>query len=121
MAPSLIIPKEYLPAGIIALSLTELHHVSPHNVLVERERTHIAGLIQQSFTGLADISAKAAATVSAFNSLQDVLKEDPMDSTGPPSSLKKTSPELSRWRGNIIKVLSLRRYSRAAKSLSDDG
>ena len=75
MAPSLIIPKEYLPAGIIALSLTELHHVSPHNVLVERERTHIAGLIQQSFTGLADISAKAAATVSAFNSLQDVLKE----------------------------------------------
>jgi putative addiction module killer protein len=67
--------KTHLPAGIVALRLTETHTISPHKVLVERERAHIAGLIQQSFSGLAEISSKAATTVAAFQALEDVLSE----------------------------------------------
>lgn len=68
-------PRTHLPAGIVALRLTETHHISPHKALVERERAHIAGLIQQSFSGLAEISSKAATTVAAFQALQDAISE----------------------------------------------
>lgn len=67
--------KTDLPAGILALRLTEAHHISPHKVLVERERAHISGLIQQSFSGLAEISSKAASTIAAFKTLQDTISE----------------------------------------------
>jgi putative addiction module killer protein len=75
MAPQLHIAKTHLPAGIVALRLTETHHVSPHRVLVDRERAHIALLIQQSFSGLAEISSKAASTVAAFQDLQNTISE----------------------------------------------
>lgn len=62
-------------AGLIALSLTEACHVSPHTMLVERERAQIAGLIQKSFIGLRGICDRASTAVAAFTALQELLRE----------------------------------------------
>ncbi len=99
MASVPLSPQAALPAGIIALRLTETHHISPHQVLVERERAHIAGLIQQSFSGLANISSKAANTVAAFQTLQAVLAEGRayfFGTTGVPDALQEPIMALRR-------------------------
>ena len=75
MATPLNIPKFDSSAGLIALSLAEAYQVSPHNILAERERVHVASLIAKSFGGLTEISAKAADAVAAFNGLQEFLNE----------------------------------------------
>ena len=62
-------------AGLIALSWTESYHLSPHTMLVERERALISSMIQKSFVGLAGICSKAASAVAALNGLQELLQE----------------------------------------------
>ena len=69
------IPQMDSSAGLIALSWTESYHLSPHTMLVERERALISSMIQKSFVGLAGICNKAASAVAALNGLQGILHE----------------------------------------------
>ena len=69
------IPQMDSSAGLIALSWTESYHLSPHTMLVERERALISSMIQKSFVGLAGICSKAASAVAALNALQELLQE----------------------------------------------
>ena len=69
------IPQMDSSAGLIALSWTESYHLSPHTMLVERERALISSMIQKSFVGLAGICSKAASAVAALNGLQELLQE----------------------------------------------
>lgn len=117
MSPPRDVARAYFPAGIIALSLTEPHHVSPHKILVEKERAHIAGLIQESFTGLADISAKASATVSAFTLLSDVLREGRTYFYGDASGAPVTIDPLFSLRRSMYAVGKLQGFDKTLKHL----
>ena len=74
-------------AGILALTLTEEYRFAPHHFLVDLERSHISSLVQKSFSGLADLSQRAAKTVEAFQELQKVLREGKEYFFGGPASV----------------------------------
>ena len=75
MLSNLQTSKSDLTAGIIALTLTEEYRFTPHKVLTELELAHVTSMVQKSFTGLADITSRAAKTVKAFDDLQRIVAQ----------------------------------------------
>lgn len=61
-------------AGIHALSWKE-SNVSPHSIIIRKEREFFSKIVKDSLTGLQDLADKSAGVVSAFENLQSVVKE----------------------------------------------
>lgn len=66
--------KMYQTAGIHALSWPE-SSISPHRLLIEKERAHVDSMVQGSLKGLIELTAKAAYSVEVFDALSAVLRE----------------------------------------------
>jgi putative addiction module killer protein len=61
-------------AGIIGLAFNDIN-VSPHHILIKKEREFITNVLKDSITGLRELAEKSGAVVSSFDALKTVLQE----------------------------------------------
>lgn len=68
-------PKtKYQTAGIHALTWPD-SNISPHRLLIEKERAQVQSMVQGSLKGLLELTDRAAKAVEAFDAMSALLRE----------------------------------------------
>lgn len=108
-----------LTAGIIALKATEAFAFRPLIVVAERERSHLASLIKESFSKLADISARASIAMRTLEDLEGVLAQGRAYFLSPADPSQAQSAPLIALRNSLYELCKMETFEKVRKKMRD--